>query len=216
MQKLADENPGEYKEIHDSTVHLSPLRRDTLSPKDLVPCKEAPLYIILSCFVVVKVFLDGVELKLPELEGVVLLNINSWSSGCSVWSESDPLDNFGPARMDDQLLEVMGLYSSLHVGRIQVSMADPIRLGQARQVKVHCHTLHFNDILTCDLLDCIAGKCPRTSGWGAMATRTRLHLNYSPGSGLYAQESQEISPSILSRYLFITIFNAISMNFSTS
>lgn len=94
-----------------------------------------------------KVFLDGVELKLPELEGVVLLNINSWSSGCSVWSESDAVDDFGPARMDDQMLEVVGLYSSLHVGRIQVSMADPIRLGQARQVKVHSHTLHFNVVL---------------------------------------------------------------------
>lgn len=91
----------------------------------------------------VKVFLDGVELKLPELEGVVLLNINSWSSGCCVWSESAPVDDFGPARMDDQLLEVVGLYSSLHVGRIQVSMADPIRLGQARQVKVHSPTLYF-------------------------------------------------------------------------
>ena len=80
-------------------------------------------------------FLDGVELKLPELEGVVVLNINSWSSGCSMWSDY-PLEDFGPARIDDQLLEVVGLYSSLHVGRIQVSMADPIRLGQAQHVKV--------------------------------------------------------------------------------
>lgn len=77
------------------------------------------------------------ELKLPALEGVVLLNINSWSAGCVVWSESDPDDNFGPASTDDQMLEMVGLYSSLHVGRILVSMADPIRLGQAREVKVH-------------------------------------------------------------------------------
>lgn len=76
------------------------------------------------------------ELKLPELEGVVLLNINSWSSGCFMWTDCDPEDEFGPARMDDQLVEVVGLYSSLHVGRIQVSMADPIRLGQAKHVKV--------------------------------------------------------------------------------
>ena len=53
-----------------------------------------------------------------------------------MWNDSDPEDHFGPASMDDQLLEVVGLYSSLHVGRIQVSMADPIRLGQARHVKV--------------------------------------------------------------------------------
>lgn len=83
-----------------------------------------------------QVFLDGEEVKLPELEGVVLLNINSWSSGCTMWSDADPGDNYGPASMDDQQLEVVGLYSTLHVGRIQVSMSDPIRLGQAQHVKV--------------------------------------------------------------------------------
>lgn len=83
-----------------------------------------------------QLFLDDEQVKLPELEGVVLLNINSWSSGCTMWNDTDPEDNFGPASMDDELLEVVGLYSSLHVGRIQVSMADPIRLGQAKHVKV--------------------------------------------------------------------------------
>ena len=66
----------------------------------------------------------------------MLLNINSWSAGCTMWSDTDPGDTFGPASTDDQMLEVVGLYSSLHVGRILVSMADPIRLGQARHVRV--------------------------------------------------------------------------------
>ncbi len=83
-----------------------------------------------------QIFLDGVELKLPELEGIVLLNINSWSAGCTVWSDSDPGDGYGPASMDDKTLEVVGIYSSLHVGRIQVSLAEPLRLGQAQHVKV--------------------------------------------------------------------------------
>ena len=38
--------------------------------------------------------------------------------------------------MDDQLLEVVGLYSSLHVGKIQVSLAEPLRMGQAKEIKV--------------------------------------------------------------------------------
>lgn len=94
----------------------------------------------LCLFVHFEVFLDGVELKLSELEGVVLLNINSWSAGCVVWKDSDPEDDFGPASRDDQVLEVVGLYSSLHVGRIQVSIAEPVRLGQAKEVKVHIET----------------------------------------------------------------------------
>lgn len=78
-------------------------------------------------------------MKLPQLEGVVVLNINSWSAGCMMWSETETVEGLGPARMDDQLLEVAGLYSSLHVGRIQVSMADPVRLGQAKEVKVRIY-----------------------------------------------------------------------------
>ena len=46
------------------------------------------------------------------------------------------LSGCGLCRMDDQLLEVVGLYSSLHVGKIQVSLGEPLRMGQAKQVKV--------------------------------------------------------------------------------
>ena len=41
-----------------------------------------------------------------------------------------------PLRIDDELLEVIGLYSFLHVGKIQVSLAEPLRLGQASEIKV--------------------------------------------------------------------------------
>lgn len=40
--------------------------------------------------------------------------------------------------MDDGLVEVVGLFSSLHVGRIQVNLDEPLRIGQAREVKVGC------------------------------------------------------------------------------
>ena len=32
--------------------------------------------------------LDGRAIELPELEGIVLLNIGSWSSGCDMWAGS--------------------------------------------------------------------------------------------------------------------------------
>ena len=34
--------------------------------------------------------LDGVKIDLPQLEGVVVLNINSWCGGCQIW---DAIDN---------------------------------------------------------------------------------------------------------------------------
>lgn len=39
-------------------------------------------------------------------------------------------------RMDDQLLEVVGLYSSIHIGKIQVSLSEALRVGQAKEIKV--------------------------------------------------------------------------------
>ena len=44
-----------------------------------------------------QLFLDGSELELPELEGVVILNINSWSAGCSIWDDSKK-DGMGACR----------------------------------------------------------------------------------------------------------------------
>ena len=38
--------------------------------------------------------------------------------------------------MDDKLIEVVGMYSSLHIGTIQVSLSEPLRIGQASEVKV--------------------------------------------------------------------------------
>lgn len=41
--------------------------------------------------------------------------------------------------MDDKLVEVVGMYSSLHIGTIQVSLSEPLRIGQASEVKVTLH-----------------------------------------------------------------------------
>ena len=37
---------------------------------------------------------------------------------------------------DDGLVEVFALYSSFHIAQMQVGMAEPLRLGQAKEVKV--------------------------------------------------------------------------------
>lgn len=41
---------------------------------------------------------------------------------------------------NDGMLEVMGIYSSFHIAQLQVGLADPIRLGQAKIVKVRAHS----------------------------------------------------------------------------
>ena len=36
-------------------------------------------------FVILQLEMDGRKIDLPELEGIVVLNINSWCGGCELW-----------------------------------------------------------------------------------------------------------------------------------
>jgi len=83
----------------------------------------------------VELEMDGRKVELPELEGIVILNINSWCGGCELWVNDDQ-ETSSPPSINDGVLEVAGLYSALHIARLQVNMADPLRLGQARTVKL--------------------------------------------------------------------------------
>ena len=40
-------------------------------------------------------------------------------------------------RFDDGMVEVFALYSSFHIAQLQVGLAEPLRLGQAKTVKVN-------------------------------------------------------------------------------
>lgn len=84
-----------------------------------------------------KVYLDEKEVKLPEIEGVVILNIASWGAGCKPWEMGlDDRQIFQEARHDDGLLEVLALYSSFHIAQLKVGLASSCRLGQARKVRL--------------------------------------------------------------------------------
>ena len=61
--------------------------RDVLEPQ----CKNLDQRIELE--------LDGVKIDLPQLEGVVILNINSWSGGCQIWTKNNTDgSDFGESR----------------------------------------------------------------------------------------------------------------------
>lgn len=79
--------------------------------------------------------LDGKKINLPNLEGIIVLNISSWCGGCEIW-KSVPEDKAPNASFSDGLLEVVGLYSSLHIAKVRVNLAEPVILGQARNVEV--------------------------------------------------------------------------------
>ena len=90
--------------------------------------------------------------------------------------------------MDDKLLEVVGLYSSFHVGRIQISVAEPLRIGQSNDIKVKNLPLEITQLHI--LIDYTQGECSSSSGWGTMATRTFYNHYISQRTNKYVEKSE--------------------------
>lgn len=92
----------------------------------LKECKDLQNQVILE--------MDGRIIEnLPALEGICILNIPSWGAGVRVWGEGE---NIPVQKIDDGFVEVFGIYSSFHIAQMQVGLADPFRIGQARRVKL--------------------------------------------------------------------------------
>uniref|UniRef100_A0A672QVQ5 Diacylglycerol kinase n=1 Tax=Sinocyclocheilus grahami TaxID=75366 RepID=A0A672QVQ5_SINGR len=79
--------------------------------------------------------LDGEQVNLPSLEGIIVCNIGYWGGGCRLW-EGMGDEPYPPTRVDDGLLEVVGVYGSFHCAQIQVKLANPVRLGQAHTIRL--------------------------------------------------------------------------------
>lgn len=96
---------------------------------------------------------DGVPIELPEdTEGLVFLNINSFSGGCRMWWHDDDGDDddaedtppprsnnsFKPSRMDDGVLEIVAVSGALQLGQLNVRMPSvrPVRVAQGSDVKI--------------------------------------------------------------------------------
>ncbi|XP_074648864.1 diacylglycerol kinase epsilon-like [Tubulanus polymorphus] len=84
----------------------------------------------------IKLEMDGKLIALPPIEGIVVLNIESWGGGCKPWNIGGQSSTVPKSAYDDGLVEVMGLYSSFHIAQLQVGLAEPLRFGQAKQVKI--------------------------------------------------------------------------------
>eukprot|EP00808_Paulinella_micropora_P026939 g1772.t1 len=99
---------------------------------------------------------DGVEIDLTGLEGVIISNITSYAGGAYLWGANNPLleaslqlaghaddqllqerkrsARFKTPSFNDGLLEVVGIRNSLHMIQIQVGLTRAIRLGQGKEV----------------------------------------------------------------------------------
>ncbi|CAB1337160.1 unnamed protein product [Coregonus sp. 'balchen'] len=82
-----------------------------------------------------KLQVDKQDIELPSIEGLIFLNIPSWGSGADLWgSEGD--SRYGKPRIDDGMLEVVGVTGVVHMGQVQSGMRSGIRLAQGNYVRI--------------------------------------------------------------------------------
>ncbi|NP_001193234.2 diacylglycerol kinase theta [Bos taurus] len=75
------------------------------------------------------------EVELPSIEGLIFINIPSWGSGADLWG-SDSDSRFEKPRMDDGLLEVVGVTGVVHMGQVQSGLRSGIRIAQGSYFRV--------------------------------------------------------------------------------
>jgi len=104
---------------------------------------------------------DGNVVTLPDLECIVIQNINYWGGGvCNVWGESDDSSKYLPSEYSDAnateeerplspflkpfkkqtfydgLIEVFGFTSLLHLGQAQGGFAQSLRVCQGSKIEI--------------------------------------------------------------------------------
>jgi diacylglycerol kinase (ATP) len=91
---------------------------------------------------------EGNKIELPSLEGVILLNIPSYGGGVDLWGNREEyLSDSSEPKMgknrafalqdkQDGLIELAGIYSSLHLGECQIGMSEVLKLAQGRGFEI--------------------------------------------------------------------------------
>ncbi|XP_077589720.1 diacylglycerol kinase theta [Stigmatopora nigra] len=78
---------------------------------------------------------DDRDVPLPNIEGLIFLNIPSWGSGADLWgSEVDA--RFAKPNFADGLLEVVGVTGVVHMGQVQSGLRSGIRIAQGSYMRV--------------------------------------------------------------------------------
>lgn len=84
----------------------------------------------------IKLEMDGKEIDLPELESILVLNIPCWGGGCDIYNMGAGAQDAPKQYINDKKIEVLGIYSSFHIGQLLIGLSEPLRFGQAKVIKI--------------------------------------------------------------------------------
>ncbi|CAH8454484.1 unnamed protein product [Heterobilharzia americana] len=120
-----EENPAKFNSrIHNKSVYLKMGLRKMVNR---TKCKDLHQNIIVE--------VDGRQLDLPPLEGVIILNILSWGAGANPWGVEKDEAFTTPTHFDGQL-EVVGVTGVVHMGQIFSGLRTGIRLAQGGHIRI--------------------------------------------------------------------------------
>ncbi|CAD1473799.1 unnamed protein product, partial [Heterotrigona itama] len=131
-----EENPNKFKSrLRNKGVYVTMGLRKMVKRK---PCKDLHKEIRLE--------VDGRVVELPQVEGIIILNILSWGSGANPWGPDTKEDQFYTPNHGDGMLEVVGVTGVMHLGQIQSGLRTAMRIAQCSNVpqgghiKIHLHS----------------------------------------------------------------------------
>lgn len=114
-----EENPNKFNSrLHNKSVYVKMGLRKMVGRK---MCKDLHKEIRLE--------VDGKLVELPQVEGIIILNILSWGSGANPWGPEKE-DHFSKPNHWDGMLEVVGVTGVVHLGQIQSGFRSALRIAQ--------------------------------------------------------------------------------------
>ncbi|XP_066257964.1 diacylglycerol kinase theta isoform X1 [Euwallacea similis] len=88
----------------------------------------------------VKLEVDFKPVTLPNVEGIIVLNILSWGSGANPWGPQLDEGAFRKPTHCDGMLEVVGVTGVVHLGQIQSGLRNAVRIAQGKHIRINIGT----------------------------------------------------------------------------
>ncbi|XP_061264778.1 diacylglycerol kinase kappa-like [Bos javanicus] len=120
-----DEHPGQYNSRFKNKMWYGLLGSKELFQRSYRKLEER---VHLEC--------DGEAISLPNLQGIVVLNITSYAGGVNFWGSSTATTEYEAPAIDDGKLEVVAIFGSVQMAMSRIINLHHHRIAQCREVMI--------------------------------------------------------------------------------
>ncbi|KAM9669520.1 diacylglycerol kinase kappa [Dama dama] len=120
-----DEHPGQYNSRIKNKMWYGLLGSKELFQRSYRKLEER---VHLEC--------DGEAISLPNLQGIVVLNITSYAGGVNFWGSSTATTEYEAPAIDDGKLEVVAIFGSVQMAMSRIINLHHHRIAQCREVMI--------------------------------------------------------------------------------